>query len=253
MRNRWTTLILVLVVFEAAWVAIAQDANHSHQWAYAGESGPEHWGDLKAEYSVCKTGHEQSPIDIRQAKKADLPVLHFEYKSTPLRIINNGHTIQINYAPGSFLVVGDKRYELKQFHFHHPSEERIQGKSYDMVAHLVHADSQGKLAVVAVLLKEGPANNFLNEIWASIPKTEGKEQAIAGVQINAADLLPPNTAYYTYAGSLTTPPCSEGVAWFVLKTPVDLSTAQVHTFAHIYPDNARPVQPIDGRVVKESQ
>jgi carbonic anhydrase len=254
LRRHWTSWALVVVVIAGgAIVAPAQDVNHQHQWAYEGESGPQHWGDLKPEYSTCKTGKQQSPIDIRDVTPAELPAIHFEYKSTSLRIINNGHTIQVNYAPGSFITVGDHRYELKQFHFHHPSEERIHGDAYSMVIHLVHADKDGKLAVVAVLLKEGSANEALAEIWARIPKTQGKEKEIAGAQINAVDLLPPNTAYYTYAGSLTTPPCSEGVTWFVLKTPMHLSAEQIHTFADIYPDNARPIQPIDGRFVKESQ
>jgi len=254
MKSRRTRfLLLVVLVAAAAASAPAQDANHQHQWSYAGETGPQHWGDLKAEYATCKTGKEQSPIDIRSATKAPLPAIRFQYKSSPLRIINNGHTIQVNYAPGSFITVGDKRYELKQFHFHHPSEERVQGKSYAMVAHLVHADSQGNLAVIAVLLTPGKANRSLDEIWTHMPRTEGKEEAIAGVEVNADNLLPHNLTYYTYPGSLTTPPCSEGVTWFVLKTPVQISPEQVNAFARIFPDNARPIQPLNGRVVKESE
>lgn len=230
-----------------------QDVNDHTKWSYQGEAGPDHWGDLKAEYSVCKTGKEQSPIDIRDPKKADLQPIRFDYKSTPLKIINNGHTIQVNYAPGSFITVGDKHYELKQFHFHHPSEERINGQLYDMVVHLVHADSEGKLAVVAVLLKKGSSNRALDEIWTHFPKVAGEEQAIAGVQINATALLPHATAYYTYEGSLTTPPCTEGVTWLVLKTPRVISTDQIDSFAKIFPNNARPIQPVNGRVVKESR
>jgi carbonic anhydrase len=241
-------LVFVVIASQGA----AQDAKDQHEWSYEGDQGPAHWGDLKAGYSACKTGTEQSPIDIGDVRTTKLPAIHFQYKNTPLKIINNGHTIQVNIAPGSFIAVGDKRYELKQFHFHHPSEERIHGQSYDMVVHLVHADSGGKLAVIAVLLKKGNANSTLDEIWTQMPKIEGKEQEIAGVQINAAALLPPDTAYYTYRGSLTTPPCSEGVRWFVLKTPIEISTEQIDTFATIYPHNVRPVQPIGGRVVKAS-
>jgi carbonic anhydrase len=256
MRNHRIALaLLLLLATMGTGKALERDAPNAHAWTYEGEGaeGPEHWGDLKAEYAVCKTGKEQSPIDIRDVTATKLPAVHFAYQSAPLKIINNGHTIQVNVAPGSFLTVGGERYELKQFHFHHPSEERLQGKSYDMVVHLVHANSQGKLAVVAVLLKEGNANSALAEIWPRIPKTERKEEEIAGVQFNPADLLPHDTGYYAYAGSLTTPPCTEGVRWIVLKTPVDISEAQIDRFVGIYPNNARPIQPINGRIVKESQ
>ena len=124
-------------------------------WGYEGSNGPDHWGALDKTFEACQAGHAQSPIDIRSAKPADLPAIQFAYQPTPLHIINNGHTIQVNYAPGSFITVGDKRYQLKQFHFHHPSEERIDGKGFAMVAHLVHASDDGKLAVVAVLLDAG--------------------------------------------------------------------------------------------------
>ena len=164
----------------------------------------------------------QSPIDIRDgvAKKGALPVIAFDYKPSPLTIIDNGHTVQVDYAPGSFITVQGKRYELVQFHFHKPSEEKINGKSADMVAHLVHKDADGNLAVVAVLLKTGQPNKLVETLWKNLPPTKEKETTVAGVQVNATDLLPPNkAAYYTFTGSLTTPPCSEGVTWFVLKSP----------------------------------
>ncbi len=204
----------------------AQDPAYSNKWSYEGANGPEHWGDLDPEYAACKTGKEQSPIDIRSAKKAELPVIRFEYKSGPLRIVNSGHTIRVNYyAPGSgsFLIVGDKRYQLTQFHFHRPSEEYIHGKPYDMVVHLIHVASDGKVASVAVLVKAGSANATVQQIWEHMPKTEGNEQEIAGVEVNPAGLLPQDTSYYTYMGSGTAPPCGEGVTWFVLKTPLDMS------------------------------
>jgi carbonic anhydrase len=250
MEYRWIRNAVLLVVLGSATTACAQAVNHQHEWTYGGEEGPEHWGDLKSAYSTCKNGKEQSPIDIRNVAEGKLPAIHFEYKNSPLKIINNGHTIQVNYAPGSFIAVGDKRYELKQFHFHHPSEERLAGRSYDMVIHLVHADTDGKLAVVAILLKNGDTNSAIQELWAHLPKSEGKEQEIAGIQANAAALLPQDTAYYTYNGSLTTPPCSEGVTWFVMKTPTDISSGQTEAFAKIYPNNARPIQAISGRIVK---
>lgn len=231
----------------------AQDAKPAHEWTYEGAEGPKHWGALKPEYQTCKLGHEQSPIDIRGAKKESLPPIHFDYKPSTLKIINNGHTIQVIYAPGSFITVGDKKYELKQFHFHHPSEEHINGKGFAMVAHLVHADSDGKLAVVAVLLQKGSANAMLAKVWENLPKTEGPESEVAGVQVDASAFLPSDTGYYTFAGSLTTPPCSESVTWYVLKNPSQLSADEIAAFAKIYPDNARPIQPTNGRTIAETQ
>jgi carbonic anhydrase len=250
MKKYWMAFALLVVAVTAM---PAQDTGHDHAWSYEGENGPAHWGDLEPAFSACKVGKEQSPIDIRNATEAKLPAIHFEYKNSSLKIINNGHTIQVNYDPGSFITVGDKKYQLIQFHFHRPSEERIHGRSYEMVAHLVHADSSGKLAVVGVLLEKGTANDTVNEVWAHMPKTEGKQQEFPGVQVNAAGLLPEKTAYYTYAGSLTTPPCSEGVTWLVLKSPTQISAEQIETFAKIYPMNSRPIQPLNGRVVKDSE
>jgi carbonic anhydrase len=224
-------------------------------WSYEGAKGPEHWGDLDPDYAPCKDGKEQSPIDIRSAEKADLPALRFEYKSGPLNIINNGYTaVRVDYVhSGDFLIVGEERYELTQFHFHRPSEEYIHGKPYDMVLHLMHKASDGKVAGVAVPLKAGRANSTIEQLWEHMPQTAGNVEEIAGVEINPANLLPYNTAYYTYMGSQTAPPCTEGVTWFVLKTPMDVSAEEIKAFAKLYPHDVRPVQPLNGRVVKESQ
>ncbi len=161
--------------------------------------------------------------------------------------------MQVTYAPGSFMTVGNQRYELQQFHFHHPSEEKLSGKSYPMVAHLVHKNSAGQLAVVAVLLKKGAANPLVAELWQYLPAQHGKEVAPPSTSVDATALLPANHAYFTFSGSLTTPPCSEGVTWFVLKAPTEVSAGEVLTFAKRYPHNARPVQPLNGRVIKQSQ
>ena len=237
---------VAVIVFSGA-VAWAQSS--PPPFSYEGATGPAHWGDLSPDYATCKTGKEQSPIDIRNPQSAELPALHFAYKPVPVRLLNNGHTVQVNYSAGSFLTVGGERYELKQFHFHHPSEERINGRGFDMVIHLVHANSRGETAVVAVLVDKGKADQGIETIWAAIPKTAGEQREAAGVDINASDLLPSNLAYYTYKGSLTTPPCTEGVTWFVLKTPVQLSTGQIRSFSAVFPANARPVQPLGARVV----
>jgi len=238
----------VLCATVLSMLATAANAQQSKaHWSYAGEDNPANWGKLDAAYATCAVGKRQSPINIAKPKTADLPTLQFHYAAVPLNIIDNGHTIQVNYPAGSTLKVGDKTYTLKQFHFHHPSEEQINGKGYDMVAHLVHADNDGHLAVVAVLLKSGASNAFLASIWKNFPAEKEKSTENASVSVNAADLLPSDHAYYTFFGSLTTPPCSEGVTWYVLKTPVQLSSEQVAAFAKVYPRNARPIQPLNGR------
>jgi carbonic anhydrase len=231
--------------------ALAQES-HPH-WTYTGADGPAAWGKLDSGFATCSIGKTQSPIDIKGAKKEDLPALKFEYNAVPLNIIDNGHTIQVNYAPGSTLTVGDKTYTLKQFHFHHPSEEHVNGHGYDMVAHLVHADADGHLAVVAVLLKKGASNSLLDTLWKNIPAEKEKAVDVSSVTLNVKDLLPTDHGYYTFTGSLTTPPCSEGVTWYVLKEPASLSAEQIAAFAKIYPLNARPVQPLNGRELSETK
>lgn len=254
MRKVWIALVLLMVALVS--VPAGPRAQWKTPWSYEGAKGPEHWGDLDPEYAACHSGKEQSPIDIRNPTKAQLPALRFAYKSGPLKIINNGYTaVRVNYAPGNgnFLIVGDQRYELTQFHFHHPSEESIHGKAYDMVAHLMHESRDSKVAGVAVLLKAGRANALVQQLWEHMPKTPGREEVIAGVEVNPAGLLPRDTSYYTYMGSLTAPPCTEGVTWFVLRTPMDISAEEISTFAAVYPHDVRPLQPLNGRVVKESQ
>lgn len=233
----------------------AQEAKppEAHAWDYGSEHGPQHWGDLKAEYASCSVGQHQSPIDIEKTEKADLPSIAFDYKPSSLRIVDNGHTIVATYDAGSSIRVGAGQYQLKQFHFHRPSEETIHGKASDMVAHLVHADAEGHLAVVAVLLERGKENALIRELWKNIPKEKGKETLRGDVKINVADLLPKDRGYYTFEGSLTTPPCSEGVTWFVLKQRVPISADEVAAFSKVYPHNARPTQPLHERTVKETR
>jgi carbonic anhydrase len=254
LRNIWIALVSVIVTL--ASVPISARAQWKTPWSYGGEKGPEHWGDLDPEYATCKIGKEQSPIDIRNSRKARLPAIRFEYKSGPVKTINNGYTaVRVNYAPGNgnFLFVGNQRYELRQFHFHHPSEESIHGKHYDMVAHLMHESSDRKIAGVAVLLKAGRANAIVERLWEHMPNTPGKEEVIAGVEVDPAGLLPRDTSYYTYMGSQTAPPCTEGVMWLVLKNAMEISPEEIGAFAALYPHDVRPPQPLNGRVVKESQ
>jgi carbonic anhydrase len=224
-----------------------------HSWDYGEAQGPNHWGELKPEFATCKNGHSQSPIDIRSPQKSDLPSITFDYKPSTLRIVDNGHTIMINYDPGSFISIGGKKYVLKQFHFHRPSEEKIDGKRHEMVVHLVHADEAGKLVVIAVLLEKGHDNALIRELWNHLPKTKEKEEIVNGIQVNASSLLPAHRDYYTFSGSLTTPPCSEDVRWFVFKDAGAISAAEVDAFSRLYPHNVRPTQPLYGRVVLESR
>ena len=244
-----TFLALTLLATE---LAAAQEHESGH-WGYDGAEDPSHWGDLSPEFATCKTGHHQSPIDIRNPQKADLPPIRFDYKTSPLHIIDNGHTILINYAPGSSIRVGDKQYTLKQFHFHRPSEEKINGKTYDMVVHLVHADQDGNLAVIAILLERGNNNPLIRELWNDLPKEKEKEEQLETVKINAENLLPADTRYYTFSGSLTTPPCRESVVWFVLKHAVPITAEEIEQFTKLYQHDARPTQPLYDRVILESK
>lgn len=252
--SRHSMLAAILVGPLTMTVAVSSPAEEGVHWGYSGAMGPDKWGSLEHEYSSCALGHAQSPIDISDGSvhRETLPSIAFTYQPSPLRIIDNGHTIQVNYAPGSFIDVGGRRYQLVQFHFHKPSEEQIDEKSYDMVAHLVHRDSDGRLAVVAVLLEKGRASPLIDSLWNHLPAEKNKEIAVDRATINVADLLPENHTYYTFTGSLTTPPCTEGVTWFVLQHPVSVSAAEIARFGAIYPMNARPVQPLNGREVRAS-
>lgn len=225
-------------------------AEHVH-WSYEGAGGPQNWGRLDPANALCGTGQRQSPIDIRDGFAVQLEPIEFSYQPSAFRVIDNGHTVQVNLAPGNTLTVGGRRFELLQFHFHRPSEERIHGRGYEMVAHLVHKDEQGRLAVVAVLLERGSEQAVVQQVWNNLPLEKNEEQPARSL-LDPAKLLPSDRRYYTYMGSLTTPPCSEGVLWMVLKQPVQLAAEQIEIFARLYPMNARPVQPAAGRMIKES-
>ena len=251
--RRSTSFMASLVVAGALSTAFAALAvQGSRYWAYTGQTGPPYWGLMGEEFLTCAKGTAQSPIDIRDesVRKSDLPALEFHYQPAKLTINDTTHTIEVVYAPGSYVSVGNERYELKQFHFHRPSEEEINGKSYDMVAHLVHENAQGKIAVVAVLLTQGDApRGLLDTLWDNVPKKRKVDVAVDSVTIDASKLLPSSKAYYTFSGSLTTPPCTEGVTWFVLKTPTAVSAGEIDRFAKLYPMNARPLQPLNGRQI----
>ncbi len=226
-------------------------ASGASQWAYEGAQGPAAWAHMAPENAACANGQRQSPIDITDGIKVELDAVQFDYQASGFRVVDNGHTVQVNVAPGNTIEVGGKHYELVQFDFHRPSEERIDGKPFDMVIHLLHKSASGQLAMVAVLLERGSAQPAVQAVWNNLPLEQGSEVAAKG-HIDLTGLLPSDRRYYTYMGSLTTPPCSEGVLWMVMKTPVHISPEQLNIFARLYPMNARPIQAQRGRRIKES-
>ena len=225
-----------------------KEKGHAPHWAYEGATGPDHWGEF---FKTCGVGKSQSPIDITGPFTDTTSALKVSYAKSKLRILNNGHTIQVNYDAGSSMTIDDKKYELLQFHFHKPSEERINGERKAMVIHFVHKSADEKLAVIGVLLDKGDENAIIKNIWSNLPKEENKEAVIENSEINASDLLPKNLAYYHFTGSLTTPPCTEGVSFYILKNTMQVSGQQVTEFP--FEMNARPTQPLNGRVIYNSK
>ncbi len=223
--------------------AKAHKKGHAH-WDYAGDMGPENWGD---EFPTCGKGTKQAPLNIAGPFEKSKDVLVVNYKEGPLKILNNGHTIQVNVEPGSTLKINKDVYNLLQFHFHRPSEEQIDGKPMAMVAHFVHKNADGKLAVLGVLLNDGKDNAAIQTLWNNAPKSEGPEVVVDKVKFDPSSLIPAALTHYSYEGSLTTPPCTEGVTFYILKTTVDISKKQVMDFP--FKRNARPVQPLNGRKI----
>lgn len=227
-------------------------AEGSTQWSYSGKNGPDHWGDLSADYELCKTGHLQSPIDVTDGAGANFKGLAFHYAPTEIETLNNGHTIQVSYAPGSALMSGNKSYELLQFHFHSPSEHAVDGSTYPMEAHFVHKAQDGTLAVVGVMFKAGAHNDALQPIWDHMPRRTGETIHGGNTLIDATALLPSGHNFARYIGSLTTPPCSENVQWHVMKEPIEASQDQINVFRSVVQENARPLQPVGDRIVLDS-
>jgi len=232
-------------------------------WHYEGDEGPEHWGSISPKFASCQNGRAQSPIDIvapsgRDASDAialtfapaTLRIVHQEHVADA---INNGHTIQVNYSEGDTLTVGGRAYRLVQYHFHAASEHTVNGRQFPMEMHLVHTDAEGQLAVIGVLIVEGAHNAAFDPIWTNLPATKGVEHHLEHVTVDVDALLPAVRTTYRYDGSLTTPPCSEGVKWFVMTTPIALSPAQIGAFTALFHGNNRPVQPLNGRPVLTEQ
>lgn len=230
-----------------------KQADNKARWSYAGRAdGPAAWHKLDPEFRLCSEGQRQSPIDIRDSVRLTGAALKLDYRPFTLRIVDNGHTVQVTVPPGSSMTLGGKTYELLQFHFHKPGEERVAGRTYDMAAHFVHKAKDGRMAVLAVLFVPGADHPVIQTIWNNLPLESGRDEEVSGVRVDPAALLPKDRSHYTYMGSLTTPPCTEGVQWVVLKTPVMVSRGQVSIFGKLYAMNARPLQPANGRLIKEA-
>ncbi len=230
----------------------------TYHWDYEGVEGPGHWAMLEPSYMTCETGRQQSPINIEMPRHGENQEdLSFHYQPTPLTVLNNGHTIQVNYREGSYLRLNGKSYKLRQFHFHDPSEHHIDGKTYPMEMHLVHQDDRGHTLVVGILMAFGKENQVFSRAGDWLERHTGHRlppkagELSTDVSFNVMDLLPSNTHHFSYHGSLTTPPCSEGVQWIILKTPIEISKVQAERFTTIIGQNARPIQPLGGREILE--
>jgi carbonic anhydrase len=230
----------------------------TNHWGYEGVEGPGHWAMLEPSYMTCEAGRQQSPINIEMPRHGEnQEELTFHYQPTPLRVRNNGHTIQVNYQEGSYLRLNGQSYKLRQFHFHDPSEHHIDGKTYPMEMHLVHQDDRGHILVVGILMALGKENHVFSRAGDWLEQQTGHRlppkvgEISVDVPFNLMDLLPSNTHHFSYHGSLTTPPCSEGVQWIVLKTPIEISKVQAERFTTTIGPNARPIQPLGGREILE--
>lgn len=238
------SVALFAVVF-----AMQSMASENPHWEYYGDNGPDAWGRLDQSYIMCAEGKNQSPINLTNMIEGSLPDLKLKYSKSGTEVVNNGYTIQVNFAPGNTMTVEGRTFELKQVHFHSLSENNIEGKSYPLEGHFVHADKAGNLAVIAILYDHGEHNNELEKAWEYMSASSGDKHMLPN-KINASKLFPEKHAYYRFNGSLTTPPCSEGVRWFVMKDINNASQRQVRKFISVIPhDNNRPLQAINAREV----
>lgn len=232
--------------------AASGGAAHVH-WSYEGEGGPLHWASLSPEYQICKTGRNQSPINIPSGLVVQPGMIQFDYAPVPLAVLNNGHTIQVQNSSRSSLQVEGDSYTLAQLHFHSPSEHTVGGRSYPLEMHLVHKNDAGKLAVIGLLFENGPDNPILQSIWQSVPQAVNQVNSVAGVSLDISSMLSLDRGYVRYSGSLTMPPCTEGVSWFVLNQTHYVSEAQTQAFRETIGLNNRPVQFLLGRKVYRNQ
>lgn len=233
----------------AAMITFSSASEKKAHWGYEGEHGPAHWGELDEHFALCFGGVNQTPIDLDNFIEADLKAIDFKYKNRGKEFLNNGHTVQVNFEPGNSITVEGKTFHLLQYHFHTPSENHIKGKSFPMEVHLVHADENNNLAVVSVMFEVGKESAALAEILKKVPEEEGDVNSLTA-EILPAEILPENRHYYRFNGSLTTPPCSENVHWFVMKESVSISKEQLKVMEKVmHAPNNRPVQPANARPI----
>jgi carbonic anhydrase len=248
-------LVTALILGMAALAAGQTHAQTTAPWSYEGKTGPALWGRLDPAYQACSRGHEQSPLDMRHARlNKGLTRIEFHYIAGPVTLKNNGHTIVAQVDPGSYMVANGVRYDLIDYHFHHPSETTVGGKLTDMEVHLVHRSADGKLAVVAVRMSEDMSkpNAVLATLWEHLPAKAGATTKVSDM-VDTAGLLPADRGYWTYMGSLTTPPCTEGVRWFVMEQDMTVSRSQLNAFAAIFKMNTRPLQELHGRRIEADE
>ncbi|MCZ8235506.1 MAG: carbonic anhydrase family protein [Inhella sp.] len=221
------------------------------RWGYTGPGAPEHWAELDPAFRICGVGTRQSPIDLRDTFQVDLDPIRFDYAPVGFSVQDNGHTLHVALEGSPSLTVRGERYRLTHLQFRRPSEERIRGKQFDMSVQLFHRNDAGRWAVLSVLLERGEPQPVVQQVWNHIPLEKGDiQKGLAPLDLTA--LLPTERPYFTYMGSLTTPPCTEGVLWLVMRQPVGISDQQLGIFEKLYPMNARPIQAGSGRIVKES-
>jgi carbonic anhydrase len=231
-------------------IAKANSAAGAPQWSYEGEGAAEHWGSLSPEFKVCDLGLQQSPIDLSGSMRAELDMIPISWSNGDFTILNNGHTIQVNCAASGSISIEGKQFDLLQFHYHHPSEHKLNGQLFDLECHFVHRSTEHGLAVLGVFFKPGRHNEALQLVFGAMPTEAGTEAPLADLDLSA--MLPPERGFFRYKGSLTTPPCGEVVTWTVFKAPVEASPEQVAQFAALFPMNARAVQPLNRRFLLES-
>ena len=251
LSTRISFLLVSIVIGLGATVGIVNASGPVH-WGYDGAEGPENWGELSEEFVLCSTGTEQSPIDIPSSAPTNPADIVFSYQPSAVNILNNGHTIQINYDAGSSIELNGKIFNLLQFHFHALSENTLDGVPSDLEAHLVHQSDDGEFAVVGVLMNRGAENATLASVWDNLPAQEAEVATISGATINVEEMLPGDRVYYRFNGSFTTPPCTEGVNWLVMAAPIELSDGQAAAFEQIFDHNYRPVQPFNDRAFLQS-
>lgn len=255
MSAHWYAAIALACLAPVVTLASEEPAPH---WSYGREDGPSRWSSLDPAWALCGEGRAQSPLDLVRAEETDIDAPTRGYGSTSLwiahqehvvDILDNGHTIQVDYDAGSTVTAAGRAYELQQYHFHAPSEHTVAGRAYPMEMHLVHRSAKGEILVVGVFIEEGAHNPAFEPVWANLPATPGERRHLEHIKVDIDDLLPPQGRQFRYKGSLTTPPCSEGVDWFVLVEPIQLSESQIRKFTELFSRNSRPTQPRNGRTI----